>query len=133
MKKSISTMKTTPKFVLTAFVITWSLSSCAVMFQGSKKEVVVKSMTPGASIYIDGDLKGSDMVKERLRRKHNHIVLVKKEGYNEQSIEINKRVQVGWVIFDSLVNWFAFLTDPTTGAWNTFDKDHIVVSLTSSK
>lgn len=126
-------MKAKPQLLLMAIILTYSFSSCAVMFQGSKKEVVVKSMTPGASIYIDGDLKGAEVVKERLRRKYNHTVLVKKDGFEPQTVEISKRVQVGWVIFDSLINWFAFLTDPTTGAWNTFDKDHIVVSLHSDK
>jgi hypothetical protein len=38
-------------------------------------------------------------------------------------------------VFDALLNWFAFLTDPTTGAWYGLDKDNIVVELvpTSNK
>lgn len=105
------------------------LNSCAVLFQGSKKDVSIKSMTPGTSIYIDGEKVGADLVVSRLTRKSNHSVLLQKEGFNSKTIEIKKHTQVGWIIFDSLCNWFAFATDAPTGAWNTFDKDNIVAEL----
>jgi len=118
------------KILLTGLAITMLFtSSCAVMFQGSKKDVTVRSMTEGASIYIDGEHKGTDLVTERLARKHNHTVMVKKDGYETQTVEIKKRTQVGWVLFNSFFNWFAFATDAPTGAWNTFDKDQITVDL----
>jgi hypothetical protein len=104
--------------------------SCAVMFQGSKKEVMVKTTTQGASIWIDGENKGTDAVTERLSRKHDHTILVKKEGCETKSLEVNKKTQVGWIIFDALFNVFAFATDAPTGAWNTFEKDRYTVELT---
>jgi len=97
--------------------------------QGSKKDVTIRSMTPNASIYIDGDLAGQDAVNQRLTRKDDHTVIVKKDGCDNKIVEIKKHTQVGWIIFDALFNWFAFTTDAPTGAWNTFDKDHIVVEL----
>jgi hypothetical protein len=104
-------------------------SSCALLFQGTKKDVTVKSITPNAAIYIDGEKKGSDLVVAQLARKTNHTIIVKKDGCSTETLEVQKHVQVGWVVFDLLVNWFAFLTDPTTGAWNTFDKDNYSVDL----
>lgn len=110
-----------------------SLSSCAVMFQGSKKEVSIKSMTPDASIYVDGDLKGTDAVSLKLARKNNHTVMVKKAGFDTQTVQIEKHTQAGWVIFDIFVNLLALPVDAITGAWNGFDKDKITVELTPSK
>jgi hypothetical protein len=121
------------KKVFLSVAIISCMSSCAVMFQGSKKDVTVKSMTPGASIYIDGEKKGTDMVTERLARKSNHTVMVKKDGFETSTTEIKKRTQVGWVLFDAFFNWFAFATDAPTGAWNTFDKDHVTVELVPTK
>ena len=99
------------------------------MFQGSKKNVVIKSLTPDASIYVDGEEQGKDAVTALLTRKHDHVVVVKKEGCEPRTVEIKKHVQVGWIIFDALFNWWAFATDAPTGAWNTFDKDHVIVEL----
>lgn len=110
-----------------------SLSSCAVMFQGSKKEVTVKSLTPNASIWIDGVNKGMDAFTERLTRKSDHTILVKKEGCETKMLDVKKKTQVGWIIFDGLFNWFAFATDAPTGAWNTFEKDNFTVELNCSK
>jgi hypothetical protein len=107
----------------------FTLSSCAVMFNGSRKDVTVKSVTPNATIYIDGEEKGTDAVTEKLERKSNHTVLVKKEGCESKTVEIKKHVQVGWIVFDALFNWFAFATDAPTGAWNGFEKDHYSVEL----
>lgn len=112
-----------------AFLAMLSLSSCAVMFNGSRKDVTIKSITPDATIYIDGDEKGKDAVTERLERKSDHTVIVKKDGCETKTLEIKKHTQVGWIIFDALFNWFAFATDAPTGAWNGFDKDHFSVEL----
>lgn len=110
-------------------VITLSFSSCAVMFQGSKKDVTIKSMTPDATIHVDGEEVGKDAVNVRLARKSNHTVVIKKDGCETKTVEIHKKTQVGWIIFDALFNWFAFATDAPTGAWNTFDKDRVTVEL----
>lgn len=122
------------KVLLTGLIATVLLtSSCAIMFQGSKKDVAVKSMTPGASIYVNGNLEGTDAVSLRLSRKTNHTVMVKKEGFETKTVDIRKHTQVGWVLFDIFVNILALPVDAITGAWNTFDKDMITVDLDQSK
>jgi hypothetical protein len=109
------------------------LSSCAVMFQGSKKDVTIKSLTPNATINVDGEEVGKDAVTIRLERKSNHTIIVRKDECESKTVEVKKKTQVGWVIFDALFNWFAFATDAPTGAWNTFEKDHYTVELQCKK
>lgn len=117
------------KNLILFIAVTFSCSSCALIIQGTKKDVTVRSITPDAQIYIDGEKKGTDLVTERLHRKYNHTIHVKKEGCETQVMEVTKHVQVGWIVFDLAFNWFAFLTDPTTGAWNTFNKSNYAVEL----
>ncbi len=115
--------------IIICICATTMLQSCALVFQGTKKNVYVKSTTPDAKIYVDGELKGTDAVNINLRRGDDHIIMIKKEGCQTSTTMITSHVQPGWVIFDAFFNWLAFLTDPTTGAWNTFDKSKVVVEL----
>jgi hypothetical protein len=126
-------MSLTKKVRTLLFITLIFMQSCAVMFQGSKKDVTVKSMTPGASIWINGNKVGEDAVTQRLARKTDHMILVKKEGCETKQIDVRKKTQVGWVIFDALFNWLAFATDAPTGAWNTFQQSDFTVELDCSK
>lgn len=90
-------------------------------------------MTPNATIYVDGEEKGKDAINVLLMRKQNHTVVVKKDSCQSKTVEINRKLQWGWIVFDFLFNWWAFATDAPTGAWHTFDKDHIVVELECKK
>jgi|AntAceMinimDraft_17_1070374.scaffolds.fasta_scaffold50026_1 hypothetical protein len=114
-------------------IIAISLNSCAIMFNGVKQNVSVTSMTSGSKIYIDGNLEGTDAVSVKLRRKDNHTVIVKKDGCETKTVQIDTNVQAGWIVFDALFNWFAFLTDAPTGAWKGFDKTKITVDLDCNK
>lgn len=105
------------------------LSSCAAIFQGTTKRVVVRSTTPETKIYIDGDYKGTDMADFKLRRRNSHTIVGKKKGYETQTIFINRRTQGGWIAFDILFNWLGLITDAILGSWYTFDKDNVTLSL----
>lgn len=110
-----------------------TLNSCALIFNGVNKSVSIKSMTPDAKIYVDGNFEGTDAVAVKLRREDNHTVIVKKEGYVKEVVQINTHVQVGWVIFDALFSWVGLLVDVSTSAWNKFDKTKITVDLDEEK
>ncbi|MDR3196109.1 MAG: PEGA domain-containing protein [Endomicrobium sp.] len=113
--------------------ISLTLSSCALMFNGTTKSVSIKSMTQDSSIYVDGNYVGEDCAAVDLKRNKQHVVLVKKKGHKTEIVNIGNNVQVGWIVFDALFNWFAFLTDPTTGAWYGLDRKNIVVKLVPLK
>jgi hypothetical protein len=104
-----------------------------LIFNGTKQNVSVKSMTPYSKIYVDGNYVGTDAVSVALTRGENHTVIIKKEGYNSETVGIKSRVQAGWVVFDALLNWLAFFTDPTTGAWCGLDMTNIAVDLEPKK
>ncbi|MDR1259804.1 MAG: PEGA domain-containing protein [Endomicrobium sp.] len=109
-------------------IIGFSFSSCALIFNGTRQSVSVKSMTQGSKIYIDGNYEGNDCVSMKLKRDRNHSVIIKKEGYQTEAMNIDSHVQPGWVAYGVLNN-FALITDAVTGAWNSLDKTNIVVEL----
>jgi hypothetical protein len=108
-----------------------TLSSCALVFQGTRKDVEVVCNTPGASIYIDDYYMGKDQVVAGLRRKRDHYIEIKKDGCITKEAYINRKLQYGWIVVDVLFHWYgaAPLTDGLTGAWYTFDKNYIETTL----
>jgi len=103
--------------------------SCALLFNGTKKDVSVKSMTPESEIYVNGNYEGEEAATIDLKRKHSHTVMIKKDGCRTETVQVEKSTQAGWIVFDALFNWFAFLTDAPTGAWNTLEPARIVREL----
>ena len=88
-----------------------SFQSCVLIFNGTKKDVCVKSMTPDSKIYVNGNFKADNATSANLRRKRNHAVMIKKDGCRTETVQVQKHTQDGWVVFDALFNWFAFLAD----------------------
>lgn len=112
---------------LLTFVL--SLNSCALIFNGTKKNITVQSLTDGADIYIDGNLEGQDAVTKRLRRKNSHTVIVKKDDCKSKTVLIEPRTQTGWLLYGIFINLPALVVDAVTGSWKTFDKNNVVVDL----
>jgi len=116
------------KYILLLGVV-FLFSSCAILFNGQKQSVSIHSFTPDSRIYINGEFAGKEAVKLKLKRKDDHIIHVKKDGYKTERQEIISEAQIGWIIFDAIFNWFAFIIDAPTGAWNSFEKTYYVFDL----
>ncbi|MEI6752472.1 MAG: PEGA domain-containing protein [Paludibacter sp.] len=115
----------TSKLLIVAFVL--SMSSCAVLFNGSSKRISITSNTPEGKIYVDGNLVGTGTASVKLKRKEDHTIIVKKDGCKSQTIPLDKEFQIGWVALYLFVNPFAIITDAPTGAWFGFNKSQVIV------
>lgn len=115
--------------VLLLISIGFLSSSCALIFNGTKQEITVRSYEEDAKIYINGRMMGKENVRIKLKRKDNHKIDVRKEGCETYSKKVRSNIIPGWVVFDALLNWFAFLTDPTTGAWRELEPNVVTVEL----
>lgn len=118
---------------LLLFLILSVLSSCAWLFNGVKQPISIKSMTPDSKIYVDGNYEGSDCVSVKLKRNNNHSIIVKKDGYQTEAINLGTHTQIGWMIYDVLSglcgNCISLPLDALTGSWKALDKTNIVVDL----
>ncbi|MDR1680257.1 MAG: hypothetical protein LBS12_00510 [Prevotellaceae bacterium] len=84
-------------------------------------------MTPNSEIYVDGLFVGTEKASVKLKRRHDHLITVKKAGCKQQMVPLDKKFQVEWVLLYMFVNVFAVATDAPTGAWYGFERSQIVV------
>ncbi|MBL7927112.1 MAG: hypothetical protein JNK61_09405 [Bacteroidia bacterium] len=103
------------------------------MLDGRYSKIIISEGKPaGASVYYKDAFIGyapcAIYPKKRDLKKHT-LVLLKKEGYATQTVEINKKIMVGYVIADVLLGVVPLFVDM---AVNTLAKpvpDFIIPSL----
>ena len=81
MKKTVS--------VFLAVSLAWTTIGCATIVHGNRQTVTINSEPAGASVRIDG-LKGKTPFSTSLARNNDYVVSVKKEGYQEEQVQITK-------------------------------------------
>ena len=62
---------------------------CATIVHGNRQNVTINSEPQGASVKVDG-LKGKTPFSASLARNEDYVVTIKKPGYKEEQIQINK-------------------------------------------
>jgi hypothetical protein len=120
-------------FSILLLAMCFLINSCALVFNGTRQNVLIKSMTKDSKIYVDGNYVGKDSVAVKLKRADNHNVIVKKDGYDTEVVAIDNHIQIGWLLYDIIFNQFAIFTDAPTGAWYSLDKKNIIVDLNEKK
>lgn len=86
------------------FAILILLSSCATVFGGRKNKFLVKDGTPpAAEVFLDGQKIGTTPVDKKISKfllQEGSVVEIKKDGYKTDSIMIERRVHVGYMMLD---------------------------------
>jgi hypothetical protein len=111
--------------ILSIFVLCLFLSSCALVFKGTKEEVNFGSDPQRAEIYIDGVKMGETPFTLKLVTKQTYKIEFRKEGYKSKSFQINNKVGAGWIILDVICGLVPVVIDAATGAWYSFDQKNI--------
>jgi hypothetical protein len=111
--------------ILSVFVICIFLSSCALIFKGTKEEVRFGSDPQRAEVYIDGVKMGETPFALKLVTKKAYLIEFRKEGYKSKSYQINNKVGAGWIVLDVLGGLIPVIIDAATGAWYSFDQKNI--------
>lgn len=80
------------------------LSGCATVFGGRKNKLVVEEGTPpSAEVYLDGQKIGTAPIDKKISKfllQEGSVVEIKKEGFKTDSILIERRVHVGYMMLD---------------------------------
>jgi PEGA domain len=108
-------------FALTILVI----SGCAALFKGPSEVVEFTSNPGGASVYINGMLKGKAPLQLKLETKRAYDVEFRLQGRESVRATITNRVGAGWVILDILGGIIPVVIDAATGSWYSFDQNHV--------
>ena len=67
----------------------WVTTGCATIVHGNRQNVTINSEPQGALVRVDG-LKGTTPFAASLARNQDYVVTIKKTGYKEEQIQINK-------------------------------------------
>lgn len=124
-------MKSISLFLL--FVLLLNFSSCALLINGSKQLVTIKTIDSGAEIYVDGQLKGTEAVQVNLVRRFNHTIEAKKAGCETKKVELKSRFKPIWlaptIVFGIFTLGLYIIPDAATASWKGFDKNRVTIML----
>jgi len=123
-------MKT--KILIIALICIY-LSSCALVFKGTKEEVSFRSDPQRAEVYVNGIRMGETPLTLKLVTKQTYAIEFKIEGYKPKSFQINNKVGAGWVVLDIVLGLVPVVVDAATGAWYSLDQKILMRFLKNNK
>ncbi len=99
-------------------VITLMFMGCATIFKGSTADVRFNSSPAGANIMINNINKGTTPQTISLKRNKNHVVTFQKDGYEDVTMEINKKFDIGTTVIGNIFSWglIGIIVDVAGGA-----------------
>jgi hypothetical protein len=106
------------------------LSNCAAMFNGSTRQVAIRSNEDNAEIYVNEAYIGKNSGVTTLRKKENYTISVKKEGCTASSVPVDKTFDATTllgVFIDFGVISILVVDGLATGAWQDFPQTSYVV------
>lgn len=107
-----------------------SLSACGALFNGGPQNVMVSSSPAGAEVWVDGTNRGITPATLQLAKDDSHTITLRRAGYQEQTVVINRRMSSTYLILDILGGLLPVIVDAATGAWYVLETDNVNVALT---
>ena len=101
------------------------LSSCALIFKGTKQEVSFRSDPQRAEVHVNGVRMGETPLTLKLVTKQTYAIEFKIEGYKPKSVQINNKIGAGWIVLDIVFGLVPVVIDAGTGAWYSLDQKNV--------
>ncbi|WP_396188131.1 PEGA domain-containing protein [Flavobacterium sp.] len=101
---------------ITAVVSSILLSSCATIISGSKQLIKFTSNPSSATVFIDEVEVGKTPFEVKLKRKKEHHVMIKLEGYKTFETNLTKKFNAWYIGNIGLGGLIGIIIDPITGA-----------------
>lgn len=119
----------TVRFLALGFLVIGA--GCGTIWNGSRQTILVTSQPGGARVFLNGAEMGRTPMALPLRRKLDHEVTLKLDGYKEHTFKLASAPDTLWVVIDLL--FFATIAYPAidvaTGNWCSFDFSQVGVEL----
>ena len=115
--------------VLLALITLTIVSGCATVVKGTTQNIPVNSDPTGAEVVVNNNVLGTTPTEIKLKRKRDHQVVIRKEGYTSVTMPILKSVGGavwGNVLAGGLIGWGV---DATSGAQYNLSPETIFVTL----
>ncbi|MCP4220175.1 MAG: PEGA domain-containing protein [bacterium] len=125
MKKAIALM--------TIFVLVITTTGCATILTDGRGKFEATSEPAGAEVYVNGEKMGQTPVTLLLKKKGEYRIVLKKEGFKEQTFKLTNKVGVGWIVLDVLCGLVPVIVDAVTGKWYRFNEKNFNAVLKKQK
>lgn len=105
------------------------VSGCATVVKGTTQAIPVNSDPTGAEVLVNNNMLGITPTEIKLKRKNDHQVIIRKEGYSTVTMPVLKSVGGavwGNVLAGGIIGWGV---DATSGAQYNLSPETIFVTL----
>lgn len=117
-------MKKSILFIAVAILLSSTLTSCGVMFGGSKYQgTIVAKDHPNADIYVDGQKIGTGTTTQLFARNKALVVTLEEKGCEPQTLTYNKSFRTGNFIWSTL-SWGLIGIGVDLGTGAAYKPDH---------
>lgn len=99
----------------------FAVGGCATLFSSGANTLALQSDTPGADVYINGNLRGKTPLTLELDNAKPVTVTFKQAGRQDQTVEIGTKVRGGMVVLDFLGGLIPVIIDAATGEWKALE------------
>ncbi len=104
-------------------------SSCATLFAGNTKEIMVTSNPPGAYVTLNGQAAGVTPTRVTVDNHEKMVVGVQMQGYQPAGCYMNTSISFVWVVLDVIWALVPLLVDAVTGNWYELEGDVCTIHL----
>jgi len=111
--------------MLAAVAMVLGVAGCGALFNSGPAKVSFTSSPEGAEIWIDGVRRGTTPAVIELPKNKDYVVVFRKEGHEEVTASITKRVGATYVVLDVLVGLLPVVIDAATGSWYVLSSDAV--------
>lgn len=105
--------------VALALALVLGASGCASIVRGRQARVKIESLPSGATVWVDGTLRGKTPVDVTVTRDELHTVRLTLDGHEEVMVQTDRELNTLYVVLDILLvgGVFGLAVDAITGAW----------------
>ncbi len=114
---------------------TLTLTGCATILRGTNHGIGISSQPPGAEVIVDNQSYGITPVSAKLRRKDNHHLQIKLEGYQPYEVILTRQTS-GWVFGNILFGpgvLIGIAVDAISGGMYTLKPDQVSAELRNAQ
>ena len=118
-----------------ALSVAMVVTGCATIVKGRTQGVGFNSSPIGARVWVNGQDRGNTPMTLELKRNKDYKVVIRKEGYKEVTINVDKEFTMGWSIVGNIFSWglLGVIVDVADGAAYQLTPAETMVALEAEK
>lgn len=110
-----------------SIILLLSVSGCGTLFSGTSELVTISSDPEKAKVYVNGAYIGLSPASASLKRDQDHVIVVKKEGYEDASATLTRKFNAVAIL--NTIGILCWIVDAVTGGMWKFDRNIISVQM----